>query len=271
MSTELIEQKQQTALSTAATGVQSRQMAEVQSAMIIAKRFPRDEQAAIGRLMSACKRTRFASQAEYVFPRGSETVSGPTIRFAEAAAQAWGNLEVGIIEIERKADEVCCQAFAWCLESNMRRTANFTVSLSIKANNKIKKLTDPRDISMHIASQGSRFLRNCILAVIPNDVIEDGIDQCRLTLKNADGNKAPKDRIAAMLPAFLELGVTKGMIVDFLKHNLESASEAEIQKLRKIYQSLKQEQSSIENWFKVDGVVEESAAGEPKQDQVVQE
>ena len=74
-----------------------------------------------------------------------------------------------------------------------------------------------------------------------------------------------------MLPAFLELGVTKGMIVDFLKHNLESASEAEIQKLRKIYQSLKQEQSSIENWFKVDGVVEESTAGEPKQDQVVQE
>lgn len=271
MSTDLIEQKQQTALSTAATGVQSRQMAEVQSAMVIAKRFPRDEEEAYDRIMKACKRTRLAAQAEYVFPRGNEKVTGPTIRLAETIAQAWGNIEVGILEVERKEDEVCCQAFAWDLQTNNRRTANFTVSLNVKANGKVKKITDPRDISMHIGSQGARFIRNCILAIIPGDVVDDAIEQCRATLKQAEGNKTPKERIAAMLPAFEELGVTKGMIIDLLKHNLESVSEAEIQRLRKIYQSLKQEASSIEHWFKVDGVVEPNAAGEPKQDQVVQE
>ena len=271
MSTDLIEQKQQTALSTAATGVQSRQMAEVQSAMVIAKRFPRDEDAARDRIIKACKRTRLAAQAEYVFPRGKEKVTGPTIRLAETIAQAWGNIDFGIQEIERREDESICQAYGWDLETNTRRTANFTVSFYTKAKGKIERISDPRDISMHIASQGSRYVRNCILALIPGDVVDDAIDQCRATLKGAEGNKTPKERIAVMLPAFEELGVTKGMIIELLKHNLESVSEAEIQKLRKIYQSLRQEASNVEDWFKVDGVVEPNAAGEPKQDQVVQE
>lgn len=268
MSTGLIESPQSTALSTAAAGVQSRQMAEVQSSMIIAKKFPRDEDACHERIMKACKRTRLAMQAEYVFPRGKEKVTGPTIRLLETIAQAWGNIDFGVIEVERKESESVCQAYAWDLETNTRRTSNFTVSFYIKAKGKLEKITDPRDLQAHIQAQGARHVRNCIAAIVPGDVVDDAIDQCRQTLKAAEGNKSPKERMAGMVPAFAELGVTQGMLVAFLKHNLESTTEAEFQKLRKIYQSLKQEASNVEDWFPVDGVVEPNAAGEPKQDQI---
>lgn len=270
MSTGIIESPQSTALSTAAAGVQSRQMAEVQSAMIIAKKFPRDEDACHDRIMKACKRTRLAMQAEYVFPRGKEKVTGPTIRLLETIAQAWGNIDFGVIEIERReAESLCiCQAYAWDLETNTRRTSNFAVSFVVKAKGKLEKITDPRDLQAHIQAQGARHVRNCIAAIVPGDVVDDAIDQCRQTLKQAEGGKSPKERMTGMVPAFGELGVTPGMLVAFLKHNLESTTEAEFQKLRKIYQSLKQEASNVEDWFPVDGVVEPTAAGELKQDQI---
>src|SRR4051812_19681604 len=71
----------------------SRAAQEVQAAMVIAKRFPRDEQKAYAKIMQACKRKSLAEQSQYAYPRGTETVSGPTIRMAEALAQNWGNID----------------------------------------------------------------------------------------------------------------------------------------------------------------------------------
>jgi len=80
----------------------SRQAQEVQAAMVIAKKFPRDTVAAWDRIMMACKRKVLAEQAVYAYPRGDTTVEGPSIRLAEAMAQSWGNIDFGIIELEQK-------------------------------------------------------------------------------------------------------------------------------------------------------------------------
>ena len=80
----------------------SRQAQEVQAAMVIAKRFPRNETESFARIMMACQRKRLAEQAMYEYPRGGTKVTGPSIRLAEAIAQNWGNIDFGIIELEQK-------------------------------------------------------------------------------------------------------------------------------------------------------------------------
>ena len=60
---------------------------EVQAAMVIAKKFPRDAIQAEKRILDACKRKLLAENAMYVYPRGGTTIEGPSIRLAEVLAQ----------------------------------------------------------------------------------------------------------------------------------------------------------------------------------------
>ena len=80
----------------------SRQAQEVQAAMVIAKKFPRDEYEATEKIKRTCQRSTLAEQAIYSYPRGGQNVSGPSIRLAEALAQNWGNIDYGIIELGQK-------------------------------------------------------------------------------------------------------------------------------------------------------------------------
>lgn len=54
----------------------SRQAQEVQAAMVIAKKFPRDEVQSFNRIMRACQRKTLAEQAMYEYPRGGTKVTG---------------------------------------------------------------------------------------------------------------------------------------------------------------------------------------------------
>ena len=71
----------------------SRAIAEAQGKLVIAKRFPRNEIQAFANMKKACQRTGLANKAFYSYPRGGETVSGPTIRLAEELARCWGNID----------------------------------------------------------------------------------------------------------------------------------------------------------------------------------
>ena len=77
----------------------SRAVAEAQGKLVIAKRFPRDEVEAYNKAMQVCKLPTMAEKAFYSFPRGGQTVEGPTIRFAEELARCWGNIDYGIKEL----------------------------------------------------------------------------------------------------------------------------------------------------------------------------
>ena len=124
----------------------SRQAQEVQAAMVIAKRFPRDEVEAYNRIMRACQRKKLAETAMYEYPRGGTKVTGPSIRLAEAMAQNWGNLDFGILELEQKNGESQVMAYAWDLETNTRQTKVFSVPHVRGTKKGNVPLTDPRDI-----------------------------------------------------------------------------------------------------------------------------
>lgn len=239
------EQPQRSMIETAST----RQAQEVQAAMVIAKKFPRDQVRAFDRIMAACSRPSLAEEAQYAYPRGGETVTGPSIRLAECLAQNWGNLDFGIIELEQKDGESIVMAYAWDLETNTRQTKVFTVAHERhKKGGIVTKLTDPRDIYEMTANQGARRLRACILGVIPGDLVEAAVTECDKTLRKQ--NKEPLlDRVRKMLPAFGELGVTAAMIEKRVRKKLEAITEPEFIQLKKIYVSIRDGMGKRDDYF----------------------
>lgn len=226
----------------------SRHAQEVQAAVVLAKKFPRDEAQAYERIMKACKRKTLAEVACYAYPRGGTTVTGPSIRLAETLAQNWGNLDFGVMELEQENGESKVMAYAWDLETNVRQQKVFTVKHERKAAGQINKLTDPRDIYEMVANQGARRLRACILGVIPGDIQDAALEQCDRTL--ASGNDKPlSDRIREMVVAFSEHAVTQQMIEKRLGHVLAATSEQELVGLRKIYVSIRDNMAGREAFF----------------------
>ena len=169
--------------------VTSRQTQEVQGQIIMAKKFPRDENESYSRIMRACQRRTLAEKASYEYQRGDTKINAPSIRLAEVAAQNWGNISFGVVELEQKSGESTVMSFAWDLETNVRQEKIFTVPHIRHTKKGDYPLTDPRDIYEMVANQGARRLRACILGIIPGDIIESAMEQCNKTL--IEGEKKP--------------------------------------------------------------------------------
>ena len=227
----------------------SREMEEVKGAIFLAKQFPRNIFQAEQRILDSCKRTSLAEVAMYQYPRGGTKVSGPSIRLAEVLAQNWGNLSFGVKELEQREGESVAMAYAWDLETNVRQEKVFTVKHSRQAKGTLQKLTDPRDIYELVASSGARRVRACVLGIIPGDIVDKAVVECEQTLKG--NNKGPlKDRISNALKAFKEQHrVTQEMVEAKFGYNAESFTEYDYLELIKIFNSIKDGMSKVEDWF----------------------
>lgn len=227
----------------------NRQAQEVQAAMVVAKKFPRDEIAAWNRIKRACGRKRLAEASMYEYPRGGQKVTGPSIRLAEALAQSWGNIDFGIIELEQRNGESQVMAYAWDLETNTRQTKVFSVKHIRSTKKGDYALTDPRDIYEMVANQGARRVRACILGVIPGDVIEDAIEECEKTLVKGE-TKPVIDLVKEMSVIFQnELSVPIDAIEKYIGCKAEAFSMNDLVRLKKVYRSLKDGMAKREDYF----------------------
>ncbi len=222
-------------------------VAEVQAAYIIAKKFPRDQYQAYLNIMESCKRPMLADQSMYAYPKGGTMVQGPSIRLAEVLCQNWGNVDVGIREISQSEGVSIAEAYAIDLQTNTRVTKIFHVKHERSTKKGNVRLTETRDIYELVANNGARRLRACILAIIPGDIIEAAVAQCKKTLESSDVPIA--DQIRKMISAFTELGVKVEHLEKRLGHNINATIPTEIVTLKSIYKSLKDGMSKREDFF----------------------
>lgn len=226
-----------------------RAVAEVQGAILLAKKFPRNQKEAFDRIMNACQRVGLANEAVYTYARGGSSISGPSIRLAESIAQCWGNLSFGIKELEQRNGESTVMAYCWDMETNTKQEKVFQVSHKRYTRQGVTQLTDPRDIYEMVANQGARRLRACILGIIPGDVVDSAVEECEKTLK-AKADVSP-EAIQKLVVAFESFGVTKGQIETRLQRRLDSIQPGQVVSMRKIYNSLKDGMSKPEDWFEL--------------------
>lgn len=226
----------------------SRQMTEIQSQIAIAKTYPRDLNQVYTNLMKACSRKMLAEQAVYAYPRGGKTVSGPSIRLAEVAVQCFGNVDAGVRELEQNPGESTWQAYCYDLENNVKVTKTFAVKHERKAQGRIQKLTDPRDIYENGSNLASRRMRACILAVVPGDLIEAAVKQCKKTMLG-QSDEPIEDRIQKMVKAFDSYQVSQEMIEQRLGHAASEMDMEELFEYRTIYESLKNGMAKRTDFF----------------------
>lgn len=231
----------------------SRAIAEAQGKLVIAKRFPRDEVQAYAKAMEACQRPTMAEKAFYSFPRGGQTVEGPTIRFAEELARCWGNIDYGIKELSQDDGKSEMQAYAWDLETNAQSVQNFTNPHQREQGKKMVTLTSQRDIYENNANMATRRLRSRILAILPSWFVEDCIAECKKTL--AGQNETPLvDRVKKMVVQFAKLGVTQEQIETRLKKKIDTMNADDFVEYIGIYNAIKQGESKIAEWFEAEKV-----------------
>lgn len=231
----------------------SRAIAEAQGKLVIAKRFPRDEVQAYNRVAQACQRKGIAEKAFYSYNRGGGTVSGPTIRFAEELARCWGNIDYGIKELSQDEGKSEMQAYAWDLETNAQSVQNFTNPHIREVGGKAKILTSQRDIYEINANMGARRLRSRILAILPTDLVDMAINECKKTL--AGNNDEPLiDRVKKMIVAFGKIGVTQEQIEKRLGRKVDTMTVDDFTDYIGIYNAIKQGESKISEWFEAEKV-----------------
>lgn len=236
----------------------SRAAQEIQAAMVIAKRSPRNVIDARNRILQDCQRKSLAQKAVYAYPKGKgNMVTGPSIRLAETLAKNWGNIDFGTVELERtpgigkEPGESAMMAYAWDLETNTRQTKVFTVRHKRDTKSGSYNLDDDREVYELTANQGARRLRACILGIIPGDIVEDAVKQCEKTMSGGEGPII--DRIREMAKVFLEdFQVTVAMLEKYLKHKLEATSEPELVRMGQVYRALDDGMANREEYFEID-------------------
>jgi len=221
----------------APTAAAAEKQFEIQSAIVLAKKYPRDEDLSFQKLMKACGRTTFAEEAEYSFPRGGSMVKGPSVFLAREAARVWTNIRYGLTITRDDASSRQIQGWAWDLETNTKITAEDDFRKLIFRKGKGWIEPDERDLRELTNRRGAILIRNCVLQILPKDLVEDALDTARRTLR-ANAAQDPDAARKKILLAFSELNVTSEMLAAYLGHPVAQSSPAEIADLRAVYKSI---------------------------------
>lgn len=226
---------------------------EIQSAIVVARRFPRNEDQAFEKLLRSCRRTAFADAASYSFPRGMKQtddgkwvknyIEGPSVDIAREAARVWGNIRYGleIVRDDERSRQI--RGWAWDLETNVKVTAEDDFAKLIQRKGKNGGPTewvkpDERDLRELTNRRGAICTRNSILQLLPKDLIEEALKVADETLRN-EAQQDPDAARRKVILSFSELNVTPVMLEAKLGHPLVEASPAEIAELRKVYKSIR--------------------------------
>ena len=78
----------------------TREQAELQGQIYMAKNYQRDEALVLTKVLNTCMRPSFAERATYSYTRGKGEkevlISGPSIKLALELQRCWGNMESGV-------------------------------------------------------------------------------------------------------------------------------------------------------------------------------
>lgn len=220
---------------------QSRQLAEMQSKIFLAKQFPRNIEDAKTRIFAECESVKIAESAIYSYPRGKEEVRGPSIRLAEVIARNWGNFQCGVTEVEQNENSSVVKAYAWDMETNMSDEKIFTVVHERHTKKGTYKLTDPRDIYELAANQGARRKRACILALIPNDIVIEAMDRCEKTLEQHYNGKDISEIWNDIVESFKKYipDDTEALLERKLEKSADEVTRKDVEHLRYLYAAIR--------------------------------
>jgi len=229
--------------------------ARIESAYLMALHKPRNEDEARDRILHTCRKPGFAEKVEFSKPVGGRQIKGPSVRFAEVALRAWGNVltETQVVYEDDTLKRI--KLFCTDLETNLTHSKEIVINKTVERKSKkdrevtgervntsgevvyIVKATDD-EIHNKEAALISKALRNEGLRLIPVDIIDEAIDVAKQTLRNRD-KQDPDAAKRKILDSFSEIGVKPKDIEQYLRHKTDSITPKEMEDLRGIYRAIR--------------------------------
>lgn len=244
---------------------QSRAVAEVQAAIVVAQQCPRDISGAVAQMNESCRQKALAERAFFRFPRAGQTVSGASVHLARELARCWGNVQYGVSEL-RRDDEIGqseMQAWAWDVQTNTRSSSTFIVPHKRDTKKEgPKPLTDMRDVYENNANNGARRLREAIFSILPPWFVEEAKELCNKTLADG-GGKTVAQRSAEAIAEFERGGITRDQLEAKLNRKVASWTHHDIAQLEVIFTSLQRGEVTKDEEFPPERITEEALAPQP--------
>ena len=229
---------------------QSRAVAEVQAAVVVAQQCPRDIDKALTQMRRSCGEKAMAERAFFSFPRAGQTIEGPSIYLARDLARCWGNIQYGVAELRR--DDTAgiseMQAFAWDVETNTRAAQIFIVPHKRDTKAGAKNITDLRDIYENNANQGARRVREAIFAVLPPWFTEEAQDLCRAALTEIPPEEVER-RADAAAAQFGRADITLEQLEEKVGRKRGNWTAEDVASLGVLFNSLKRREITREDAF----------------------
>ena len=253
--------------------------AMVEARCLMALRRPRNLMQCRGKLMEACARTAFAEQAMYRKPVGRNTVEGASIRFAEEAYRALGNLwatvtvqletpekrvlRFDLMDLENNTTDSSIITVSKTVERQTVRDGQTIISKRVNSYGKTVFLIEANDDELQVKQQAmvAKARRDAILRAMPSDIKEDAIAMVRKTLASRD-QADPKGALKRLLDAFqFEINILPEQVEKYLGHGLDIISTEELMALRGVFAAVKDGEAT---WAAIMSAVEEDRAGAMK-------
>lgn len=147
-----------------------------------------------------------AEQCIYALPRDGKTIEGPSARFAEVVASAWGNCRAGARVVDDRGDFVVAQGVFHDLERNVAIT--YEVQRRVVDKNGKRYKSDMIGVTANAAC--SIALRNAVLKGVPKAFWDDMYLEARKVVMG--DVKTLANRRADALAAFQKFGVAPEQI-----------------------------------------------------------
>lgn len=176
-----------------------------------------------------------ADSCIYALPRGGKAIEGPSVRFAELVASAWGNIRWGGRVIEANERYVVAQGFAHDLETNNA----LAIEVRRRVIGKKGKRPDEDMIQLACAAATSIARRNALLAIVPRALCQeayDAADNCAVT-----GKGSFEERRAQALAAFQRFDAKPEMVLAALGvDGIADITGTHLRRMRRMFTALRE-------------------------------
>ena len=253
---------------TASTAVAAQAKAAIEARYVMALQRPRDWDAVRLRVLKDCSRPSFAETAWYRRPVGKKKnertgkwedsfAEGFSIRFAEAAMRAMGNLYPEVMTIFDDQRKRIVRVVVTDLEDNLSYSVDVMVEKTVERSNvkegqtvlsqRVNSYGKPvflveaneGELTVKLDALVSKAMRKCGLRLLPGDIQ----DEAKAKIFEVRNNEAARDPDAArrkLIEAFNWYGVTPDMLAVYVGHPVATLSPAEIVELQGVYLAVKE-------------------------------
>lgn len=255
MGDALIARSGELAISAAA----ARAKAEAEAGYIVAIKNPRNIYQARTEILEACKRPRFAESARFHKKVGGTVIVGPSIRFAEVAIQAMGNVRSSSTITYEDEQIRCLHISVTDYEKNIAYGKDVTLTKTVERksnkdrvviservnsyNEKVYVVVATEDEMQNKSSAAeSKIIRNSGLRLVPQDIIDEAMEQCVATIAG-ESSGDPGAYRKRWVDAFGKIGVSAAALEKYLGHKIEDTTADEWADLAGIHAAIKNKES----------------------------